>query len=276
MEFCLFVIFYFYFFYIFKFYIMKKFNLFSAFIAVFLLVLGVYSCGKEDKQLNSDSIDTENTVSESRSFITCAPINDPENCDEFIYTDTIPTILGCSSIVSYSVLVCTNTSGTVPTMNISVYNVDRNFGPGCQTLVDSIFYYYSIGNSTRADYLFNTYRGVATNGVELLALQRHLLSGTGSYDCGNQHLVNFEFFASSCSRFCLSNKSEVFCGFGCCKRSTGYCFKDGVLRRSQPAISQSSLCQTVIDECGIGVQCEASACKVLEIIMLPGDGIDPL
>lgn len=255
---------------------MKNFNFLAAWIAVLVMILGVYSCGKEIKLEDLYNHNNKNGIVEMRSSINCGPIYDPEYCDEFIYTDTIPTILGCSSIVIYNVLVCTNTSGTVPTKNISVYNVDRNFGPGCQTLVDSIFYYYSTGNSTRADYLFNTYKGVVTNGVELLVLQRHLLSETNSYDCASQHLVNFEFFASQCSRFCLSNKTEVFCGFGCCKRSTGYCFRNGVLRRSQPSISQSSPCETVIDECVFGVQCETSACKMLEILQFPGDGIDPL
>ncbi len=243
---------------------MHKIKILLPIIILSVVTLFVFSCQKENKSVESESIVSYGFDNDD-PFGLCEPVED-EDCTKYYYTDIIPTILGCNAIVTYNVQVCPTSSFPIQVEALNIYNVNIQFESGsCEALFDSIAYYVTHGNQARASYLLNLFNGMAANGIEALALDRHLdLEGGATYNCKTSSLVHVKFFASKCYQLCPIGKKQVYCGLGCCKRSTGYCVIDGVIKRSTTSISQSQPCTTVIPECSaILATCQSSACEML-------------
>lgn len=236
----------------------------SAFFA--LLVL---SCAKDEKQ--SANLDTLNLETHSRST-ECGPNPNQTGCITNNYSGTFPTFMGCDAVATYSVQVCKTNAVPPIVTSIAIYNVDLDYSVNCTTLVDSIAYYLTHGNVPRADYLQNMFNRLATQNIEAAVLAQELNPNSGNYNCGTSSAVNLEFFSSRCYKFCIAGKKQVFCGFGCCKRATGYCYKDGVLQSSVPNISQSSPCESRNEPCEFGGECDASACEIIIPVILDDNG----
>lgn len=242
---------------------MKNLNLFIAVSFVAILIFGIFSCQKENK-LEEDN-DTVMQNLESRSVLGCGPEIDEDICDIYDYNGIlIPTILGCDALVSFSVQICPNPATPHMVDVMSIYNVQINFSSqNCNALVDSIVACIIIGDQACVNQLLTQFNGMAANGIEKFVFDTHLEQKKEDYECGDNALVHVEFFASRCQRFCTGTMQ--FCGFGCCKRSRGYCYERGVLRISYSSVTQSSPCQTVMDPCNGTTfsDCESSNCGML-------------
>lgn len=231
--------------------------------------IAIFSCMKEDKSTVLDP--QKNLKTELRDFIDCGPDLQQTNCISYPYSNiSVPTFMGCNAIASYSVLVCKTNSSPFKVTSIAVYNLDVQYDfANCTTLLDSIEYYVIIGNQTRASYLINMFNRLATQNIEALVVNNELGTNQALYLCGEGSMVNLDFFASKCYKFCPIGKKQVVCGLGCCKRSTGYCYKDGEIQKSFPAISQSAPCESKAgDPCESGSYCSASACEALVAVAL--------
>lgn len=232
----------------------------SAFFALLIL-----SCAKDEKQV----IPLEALNSETHSRSTeCGPNPNQTGCTTNNYSGTFPTFMGCDAVATYSVQVCKTTSVPIKVTSIAIYNVDLDYSVNCTTLVDSIEYYLTHNNAARATYLINMFNRLATQNIEAYELDKELDPNSGNYDCDEDALVNLEFFSSKCYKFCSASKKQVFCGFGCCKRATGYCYKDGVLQSSVTNISQSSPCESRNEPCEVYSECSASACDIIIPVIL--------
>lgn len=243
-----------------------KFLMVGTFFALLIL-----SCAKDE---NNKNLNKEPEVS-SRSVLDCGPDLENPNCTSTSHFNvSIPTILGCNAVVNYKVLECTNNSTPPSITSIAVYDVDIQYSiPSCNTLVDSIIYYVTNGNQIRANYLQLMFNRIVTSKIESIAINDALDDNPLAYQCGNGALVNLDFFSSKCYKFCVSSKKQVYCGVGCCKRATGYCYKDGILQSSVPNISQSSPCESIFNPCEVGTDCAASACEILIPVSINGGGI---
>lgn len=232
----------------------------------------IVSCVNDDKEsLKGEPLSTQ---TQQRSVLDCGPDLSQTNCTSKPYYGVpVPTLLGCDAVASYSVQVCKTTSVPVKVQSIAIYNLDLNFSPNCTVLVDSIIYYLANGNPTRAAYLQNMFNRLATKYIETSVLNSELSGNKLLYSCESAALVNLEFFSSKCYKFCPIGKKQVYCGIGCCKRATGYCYDDdGILHASAASVSQSAPCQSVFDPCESGGNCSASACDVITPVFLDDGG----
>lgn len=245
----------------------SKIPKFSVLFAIVFAMI-VLACVREDKSI-SDIISADQST-ELRNPFDCGPDPEQDGCTSYPYTNvSVSTFMGCDAVASYSVLVCKTNSAPIKVISIAVYNLDIQFDPtNCSTLVDSIEYYVVHGNQSRANYLHNMFNRLATQNIEALVVSNELGTNQALFLCGEGALVNLDFFSSKCYKFCNVGKKQVDCGIGCCKRSTGYCFEDGEWRKSFPALSQSSPCQSIHNPCEIGNECSASACGMIIPVIL--------
>ena len=220
----------------------------------------ILSCAKDE----SNKILTKESNVSTRNVLDCGPDRENPNCSSNTYFNVpVSTLLGCDANVTYSVLTCYNNSNPPGVTSIAVYDVEIQYSiPSCNTLIDSIIYYVTNGNQVRANYLQVMFNRIVTSKIENIVINDKLDDNPNAYDCENGALVNLDFFSSKCYKFCVTSKKQVYCGIGCCKRATGYCYKDGVLIKSYSNLSQSAPCESIFDPCEVGTECAASACEI--------------
>ncbi|HRO07909.1 MAG TPA: hypothetical protein PK611_04730 [Saprospiraceae bacterium] len=235
-----------------------------------ILVLAL-SCAKEEK--TTYFAKDADYKTEQRSTVVCRPDTSQGVCQIDTITDAlVPTFMGCNAVVSCLVKKCETNSIPIQAKSIAIYDVSISFDTNCTVLVDSIEYYVVNGNNSRATYLLNMFNRLATQNIEQIVITNELQMNGMQYNCEDGVLVKLDFFSSKCYKFCLTGKKQVFCGFGCCKRSTAYCYLNDELIKSGTNVTQDSPCISQYDPCERGGNCAADACEILIPVPVPTPG----
>ena len=225
----------------------------------------IYACEKDTKGQNRS--ENASALVELRSdTLECRPDLGPGCVTDTIINDTIPTFLGCDAIASYYVTACYNNSNPGQATSITVWGVDLEFSSNCGTLVDTIIYFVTHNNQSQAAFFLRRFNQLATQNIEAKVLATYL-DDPELYQCDKNSFVDLEFFSTKCYNFCVDLKNQVPCGFGCCKRATGYCFDGNDLKVSYTNISPASPCIPAPNICELGTVCLGS-CEILEPVVL--------
>jgi hypothetical protein len=201
-------------------------------------------------------------------FLNCQPTFEFDSifCHQFNVTQPI-TQDGCTLRVSYDVQFCIIAGGNYLT---NIFNVQLGTFPKVPPCSDITDYWLDLidnGHYEQAQDSINHFMLAVNNQIESIIASSFLYNL--NINCENNQLLIVDFYASSCIKSCRLTEgntlSSVYCGIGCCQRTTSYCLRNGRPEKGMPYLSQSRPCETVSSACDnkISTECTTGSCASL-------------
>jgi hypothetical protein len=172
----------------------------------------------------------------------------------------------CTLDVTYDIQFCLLGGGTYLA---NIFNVTVGTFPNVPPCSDITDYWLNLidnGRLEQAQDSINHFLLGINNQIENLVILSFIYNF--NIDCDEKQLLLVDFYASSCTKSCALVENvinNVYCGIGCCRRTTTYCLRDGRIEKGEPYLEQTQACETVPSACDnkVSTPCVTGSCETL-------------